>query len=101
MTVVGWPVSMAAVPGAVVGAGFGAVFGICLDRRNGGAGGALIGPGGVLFLGALAFASTAPWFFIGMKFQSDMAIVMGVTALLQAIAAVIFIPALTAAFQKS
>jgi len=101
MTVVGWPVSLAAVPGAVVGAGFGAVFATCLVRRSGGAGGALIGPGGVLFLGGLAFASTVPWFFIGMKFQSDMAIVMGVTALLQAIAAVVFIPALAAAFQKN
>jgi len=38
---------------------------------------------------------------MGMKFQSDMAIVLGVTALLQAIAAVVFIPALTATFQKN
>jgi predicted RND superfamily exporter protein len=101
MTAVGWPVSLAAVPAAVVGAGFGAVFGTYLVRRNGGAGSASIAPGGVLFLGVLAFASTAPWFFIGMKFQSDMAIVLGVTALLQAIAAVVFIPALAGAFQKN
>jgi len=56
--------------------------------------------GGVLFLGVLVFVSMAPWFFIGMKFQADMAIVLGITVLLQAIAAVVFIPALTAAFQK-
>ena len=86
----------------MVGAGFGAVFGTYLVRQNGGASGESIARcGGVLFLGTLAFASTAPWFFIGMKFQSDMAIVLGVTALLQAIAAVVFIPALTAAFQKN
>ncbi len=102
MTVVGWPVSLAAVPAAVVGAGFGAVFGTYLIRRNGGAGSASIAPAGcVLFLGTLAFASMAPWFFIGMKFQSDMAIVLGVSVLLQAIVAVMFIPALTGAFQKN
>jgi hypothetical protein len=101
MTVVGWPVSLAAVPAAVAGAGFGAVLGTCLARQNGGAGSSPIGSGGVLFLGVLAFAGMAPWFFFGMKFQSDMAIVLGVTALLQAFAAVVFIPALAAAFQKS
>ena len=102
MTIAGWAVSLAAVPAAVVGVGFGAVFGIYLVRRNGGARGESIAPGGgVLFLGTLTFASLVPWFFIGMKFQSDMAIVLGVTALLQAIAAVIFIPTLAGAFSKN
>jgi predicted RND superfamily exporter protein len=102
MTAAGWPVSLAAVPAAVVGVGFGAVFATYLVRQNGGAIGESIARcGGVLFLGTLAFASTAPWFFIGMKFQSDMAIVLGVTALLQAIAAVIFIPALAGALPKN
>lgn len=101
MTVVGWPVSLAAVPAAVVGAGFGAVFGTCLVRRNGGAGSASIFPaGGILFLGTLAFASMAPWFFIGMKFQSDMAIVLGATVLLQAVATVTFVPALADSFLR-
>jgi predicted RND superfamily exporter protein len=101
MTVIGWPVSLAAVPAAVAGVGFGAVFGTYLVRQNGGAGsGLIVQAGGILFLGTLAFVSMAPWFFIGMKFQSDMAIVLGVTALLQAIAAVVFIPPLIGAFQK-
>jgi hypothetical protein len=101
MTVVGWPVSLAAVPAAVVGVGFGAVFGTYLVRQKGGAGSASIAQaGGILFFGTLVFASMAPWFFLGMKFQSDMAIVLGVTALLQAITAVVFVPALAGAFQK-
>jgi uncharacterized membrane protein YdfJ with MMPL/SSD domain len=50
--------------------------------------------GAVLFLGLLAFLSLAPWYFIGLKFQADMAIVLGATVLLQAIVTVTFVPAL-------
>ena len=96
MTVTGWPVSLAGVPAAVVGAGFGGVFGIYLIREIGAGRASTRGGAGVLFLGALAFTSMAPWFFIGMKFPSDMAVVLGTTVLLQAISAVVFIPALTA-----
>jgi hypothetical protein len=46
----------------------------------------------VLFLGILAFGSLAPWFFLGLKFQADMALYLGTTALLQAISAVLFVP---------
>ncbi len=97
LTVIGWPVSLAAVPAAVVGVGFGALFGLYLARQRqvmSRAGGA------VLFLGSLAFVSTAPWFFLGLKFQADMAIVLGISVLLQAIAAVVFVPTLAGSFRE-
>ncbi len=112
MTILGRPVSMAAVPAAVAGVAFGAVLGTCFVRQaaSGGAGFADSSgvpregwgrAGGIIaFQGMLAFTSMAPWFFIGLKFPADMAVVLAITVLLQAIAAVVFIPALTAAFQK-
>jgi predicted RND superfamily exporter protein len=112
MAVLGWPASLAAVPAAVVGVGFGAVLGIYLVRQLQAAGGEPIDSGGglvstwgragggVVFLGALAFAGMLPWFFIGLKFQADMALVLGVTVLAQAIATVLFIPSLTAALKQ-
>lgn len=113
MTLLGWPVGMAAVPAGVIGAGFGALLGIPWARRledaapSAAAGEGLStraqtrAGGGILFLGFLAFAGTLPWFFIGMKFQSDMAVVTGITFLLQAVSAVVFVPALTATFRKA
>ena len=110
MTILGWPASLAAVPAAVIGVGFGAVFGAYLIRTAGGTGsepadseegkGSRLGGagGGVLFLGGTVFAGMAPWFFIGMKFQADMALYLGAAVLLQAISAVVFVPALTASF---
>jgi hypothetical protein len=113
MTVLGWPVSLVAVPAGVAGAGFGAVLGILLVRQTaqaarlpGGANEATAaageGPGGeVLFLGLLGFAGALPWCFIGLKLQADMALVLGITCLAQAVSAVAFIPALTANSSRS
>jgi hypothetical protein len=86
LTLAGWPVSLAVVPAVVVGSGIGAVFGLALIRTR------TEGGGVVLFLGILAFGSLAPWFFLGLKFQADMALYLGTTALLQAISAVLFVP---------
>jgi hypothetical protein len=113
MTVLGWPVSLVAVPAGVAGAGFGAVLGITLVRQTAQAGGSPRGAkeasaasdgragGEVLFLGFLAFAGTLPWCFLGLKPQADMALVLGITCLAQAVSAVAFIPALTAASPKA
>ncbi len=94
MTIVGWPVSLAAVPAAVVGVGFGALFGIYLVR-SGARADRIAGAGGpVLFLSLLAFVCTVPWFFLGLKLQADMAILLGISVLLQAVATMFFLPAL-------
>ena len=112
MTILGRSVSVAAVPAAVAGVAFGAVLGMYLVRRAVSGGREIAGSvdvlekgwrkagGGVLFLGVLAFGSMAPWFCIGMKIPADMALVLGITVLLQSVVAVVFIPALTAAFQE-
>ncbi len=111
-TLVGWPASLGAVPAAVAGVGFGAVFGIHLIRAVRGRGGksadsdggtantAEAPAGGIFFLGFLAFAALSPWFFIGMKFQADMALYLGLAVLLQAFSAVVFVPALSGPFSR-
>jgi predicted RND superfamily exporter protein len=109
--ILGRPVSLAAVPSAAVSMAFGAAFGIYLVRQvadaeeTAGAGGRSLASamgrtgGCVLFLGVLAFVCMSPWFFVGMKFQADMAVALGIAVLLQAISSVTFIPALVGAFQ--
>ena len=104
MALTGTPVSLPLVPAQVAGVGLGAAFGLPLlrgrfpARRDPAA-----APGETslteaaaeaLFLGALFLAACLPWFFIGMKFQSQMVLAAGVLAPLEALACVIFIPAL-------
>ena len=104
----GREISLAAVPALAVGLGFGAVVGIYLARKAVASSGAAAGSGDaargdigragglVVFSGVLVFSAMLPWFFIGLKFQSDMAWMLGVTVLLESLAAVVFIPALAA-----
>jgi len=99
--------SMAAVPAVVLGVGFGAVLGYSLARQGllredesvDSAKDVKLGrgraAGGVIFFGILVFFGMLPWSLMGLKFQADMAIVLGATALLESIAAVVFVPTLT------
>lgn len=107
MTIAGMPVSLPVVPASAVAIGFGPVFGYLLlgqvfgvhnglrSYNHGNARENRFGKTGedVMFTGIIIFAASLPWFFIGMKFQSTMMLVLGLTVLLEAIAAVIFIPA--------
>jgi len=112
MTALGGAISLATVPAAVVGVGFGAVLGMYLvrqieprgDRSNDaveplGAGRGRAG-GTVLFFGALTFGAMLPWFFVDLRVLSDMALMLGITVVLESIAAVVFIPSLTAASKQ-
>jgi predicted RND superfamily exporter protein len=51
------------------------------------------GLGTVLFLGGLVLAALFPWFFIGLRFASQMALAWGVTVSLAAVGSVLFVPA--------
>jgi predicted RND superfamily exporter protein len=53
------------------------------------------GLGTVLFLGGLLLAALFPWFFIGLRFASQMSLALGVTVFLAAVGSVLFVPALT------
>ena len=53
------------------------------------------GLGTVLFLGGLFLAALFPWFFIGLRFASQMALAVGVTVFLAAVGSVLFVPAFT------
>ena len=52
------------------------------------------GAGTVLFLGGLVLAALFPWFFIGLRFASQMALALGVTVFLAAVGSVLFVPVL-------
>ncbi len=94
------PVALASAPAI----GFGALFGFHLipslrkaanipvgrraDRQN-----HLYEMSGIaLFLGLLIFAAMLPWFFIGLKFQSDIALAVGITILFETGLSLLFIP---------
>lgn len=102
----GMPVSMPVVPVTAVSIGFGFVFGhyllkvIALAYQEYGDHDTAIRTalgktgGMVMFMGLLVFAASLPWFFIGMKFQSNMLLITGVMVILETIASLMFIPAL-------
>jgi predicted RND superfamily exporter protein len=52
-------------------------------------------PGTVLFLGGLFLVALFPWFFIGLRFASQMALALGVTVFLAAVGSILFVPAFT------
>ena len=106
MLFAGIPLSMSVVPAAVVSVGFGAMFGYYMIRHLVMSPGETVANatavknrgkssyGGVLFLGGLVCVACLPWCFIGLKFQSTTVLMVGITVILQAIASVIFVPAL-------
>jgi len=52
------------------------------------------GAGGVvLFLGVLVFVAALPWFFIGLRFPSQMVLALGTTVLLAAVLSAYLVPA--------
>ncbi len=106
MAATGLKISIPVVLVSAAGVGFGSVFGYYLvrlytmsfnvsevhvaDIRSG------FGKGGgtALFLGILVFSALLPWFFIGLKFQSNMSLLLGMTVILEALLSLLFIPAL-------
>jgi predicted RND superfamily exporter protein len=106
MTALGGTISLATVPAAVVGVGFGAVLGMYLVRQvepQGDGSNDVVEPlgagwgragGAVLFFGALTFGAMLPWFFVDLRVLSDMALMLGITVVLESITAVVFIPSL-------
>ena len=102
----GMPLSLPVASVAAFGVGSGSLFGFILVRKiadaSGEAGGSEAaveagwadGAAQVLFVGVLAFAACLPWFFIGLKFQSNMVLVLGVLWILEAFAALLFVPVL-------
>jgi len=83
------------VPVALVSAaavGFCPVFGYWLIREMQEP---VRGAGTVLFLGGLVLAALFPWFFIGLRFASQMTLALGVTVFLAAVGSVLFVPAFT------
>ncbi|MEA3223868.1 MAG: MMPL family transporter [Thermodesulfobacteriota bacterium] len=106
MTSLGMPVSLPVVPVTAVSIGFGFMFGYYLLRQIAFAyqesadhdtairdGLGNIG-GVVIFMSILIFTTCLPWFFIGLKFQSNMVLIFGITLILESITALIFVPAL-------
>jgi len=55
--------------------------------------------GMVLFLGVLLFAAALPWFFIGLRFPSQMVLAMGMTVLLAAVLSACLVPAFVGPFR--
>jgi predicted RND superfamily exporter protein len=108
----GTPLSLPLASVAAFGVGSGSLFGFILVRKIADAsgepgrlgatleGGWTAGAAQVLFGGVLAFAACLPWFFIGLKFQSTMVLVLGVLWILEALSALLFVPALAGWWPK-
>jgi uncharacterized membrane protein YdfJ with MMPL/SSD domain len=106
MAATGLKIGMPVVLVSAVGIGFGLLFACSLVRlltvssqvSAGHATDRGVSPGEesgvVLFLGTLVFAALLPWSFIGLKFQSNMALVLGMTVMLEALLSVVFVPVL-------
>ncbi len=50
--------------------------------------------GGVLFQGVLVFVALLPWFFIGLRFPSQMVLALALPVLLMAVSSALLVPAL-------
>jgi hypothetical protein len=106
MGAAGMKINMPVTVVSAAAIGFCSVFGFSLVRKIGAAPdgsdrketGPHPGPEGaggtVLFLGVLLFAAALPWFFIGLRFPSQMVLVLGTTVLLAAVLSALLVPAL-------
>jgi hypothetical protein len=93
MVAVGMPLSLAVVSVAAVSIAFGFIFGSALlDSAQ---------TGSVIFMGALVFAATLPFAFIGMQFQAVMMQMFGGMVLAQMITSLLIIPALVSERKSS
>ncbi len=101
MSVFGMPVSLAIIPALTAAIGFGAVFGYLIiqkaatneqDSHN--IDGLKEAISLVIFIGVFVFIVFLPWFFIGMKFQSAMVMILGLAVIIEAVAAVTCLPML-------
>jgi hypothetical protein len=110
MTAAGMKINMPVTVVSAAAIGFCSVFGFSLVRKIG-----MVpegsnrnetdvdpGPEGasgiVLFLGVLLFAAALPWFFIGLRFPSQMVLALGTTVLLAAVLSAYLVPAFVGLF---
>jgi predicted RND superfamily exporter protein len=105
MTAAGMKINMPVTVVSAAAIGFCSVFGFSLVRKIGAAPDGSDrqetdvrpgpeGAGGVvLFLGVLLFAASLPWFFIGLRFPSQMVLALGTTVLLAAVLSALLVPA--------
>jgi predicted RND superfamily exporter protein len=106
MTAAGMKINMPVTVVSAAIVGFCSVFGFTLlrnigtapdgsDRNERDVHSGPEGAGGiVLFLGVLLFAASLPWFFIGLKFASQMVLALGTTVLIAAVLSAYLVPAL-------
>ena len=104
MAIAGMEINLPIVIATAPAIGFGALFCFTLIGKfvpglrkpvgsNRGRLEGLYGPtAGVLFLGILIFIAMLPWSFIGMKFQADITMMLGMLVLLQAVSSLLFLP---------
>jgi uncharacterized membrane protein YdfJ with MMPL/SSD domain len=105
MAAVGMKINMPVTVVSAAAIGFCSVFGYSLVRRKEmvpdgsdqhetDSDPGIKGAGGVvLFLGGLVFAAALPWFFIGLRFASQMVLALGTTVLLAAVLSALLVPA--------
>jgi predicted RND superfamily exporter protein len=105
MTAVGMKINMPVTVVSAAAVGFCSVFAFSLvrkiemvpdgsDRHEADVHPSVKGAGGVvLFLGGLVFAAALPWFFIGLRFASQMVLALGTTVLLAAVLSALLVPA--------
>ncbi len=107
MMAAGIKINLPAVIASAPAIGFGALFGYHLVRPF------IKSAGGlaerqkdfyemnsmVLFSGILVFAAMLPWFFIGLKFESDLILTAGTTILLEAVFSLLYIPVILDGFK--
>jgi len=105
MTAAGMKINMPVTVVSAAAIGFCSVFGFSLvckmgaardgsDRKQTDPRPGPEGAGGtVLFLGVLLFAASLPWFFIGLRFPSQMVLALGTTVLLAAVLSALLVPA--------
>ena len=105
MIAAGMKINMPVTVVSAAAVGFCAVFGFYLVRRiemipdgsdrheTDAHPGIKVAGGVVLFLGVLLFAAALPWFFIGLRFASQMVLALGTTVLLAAVLSALLVPA--------
>ncbi len=89
------PVSLPIVPILTIGIGFGFIFGYhLLCNANALLQNTFKAINEILFIALLLFFSLLPWFFVGMRTMSSMAFILGLTLSIEALLAVLIVPAI-------
>jgi hypothetical protein len=94
MVVTGMKINMPVTLVTAAAVGFCSVFGYAYGSFRDGRFRPSRSPGAVLFPGTLVFVSGVPWFFIGLRFPSQMVLVFAMSVLLAAVLSTLFVPLL-------